>query len=100
MKTKCKCGSEKFRTSIDLRIRDIPVSIEDGKVKYDDSKGVSEGWDIREQPEINCDYCLSTYRIEPAETPIVTDNDDEDHDPTGEERYTIVDLESRGYTHG
>jgi hypothetical protein len=65
---KCKCGSTKFVTTITLEIHNVPVSmLKNDSLRYDDTKGDSQGWDTFEQPEINCAACGHTYHLERIE---------------------------------
>lgn len=65
MLQKCVCGSKRFMTALTLEIHDIPVLLKaDGSIKYDDTKGNSDGWDTSAQPEITCRRCGAIYHLE------------------------------------
>ncbi len=80
----CKCGSKRFKTSITLEIRNVPVTLRaDGSVSYDDTKGQSDGWDVLSQPEVSCVKCKHIYHLERQET------ETKDGRPT----YTLRDMQ-------
>lgn len=65
MRTTCYCGSRRFKTSITLEVRDVPVRLsERGALSYDDTKGNTDGWDTSAQPEVSCAKCGHLWDLE------------------------------------
>ena len=82
--TKCKCGSTRFKTTINLEIRNVPVLLKpNGSISYDDTKGDTDGWDTLQQSEITCKKCGSLYDLEKQ------DKETRDGRPT----YRLLSLE-------